>query len=121
MLLSRSPSGPQKYSPIPVGQLEEEIRVRSADECKKFREEFNVSWRGPSALLSRGGGPGRSAVWLGLISQRLRAPASLVTPQNGGPGKPRSSCGAPHRRSFLTWETRWWGEAFVKSPSTHTP
>ncbi|KAF6110972.1 protein tyrosine phosphatase receptor type E [Phyllostomus discolor] len=41
MLLSRSPSGPQKYFPIPVGQLEEEIRVRSADECKRFREEFN--------------------------------------------------------------------------------
>ncbi|KAF6317782.1 protein tyrosine phosphatase receptor type E [Rhinolophus ferrumequinum] len=41
MLLSRSPSGPKKYFPIPVGHLEEEIRVRSADDCKRFREEFN--------------------------------------------------------------------------------
>eukprot|EP00069_Balaena_mysticetus_P012170 bmy_01366T0 len=41
MLLSRSPSGPKKYLPIPVGHLEEEIRVRSADDCKRFREEFN--------------------------------------------------------------------------------
>lgn len=43
MLLSRSPSGPKKYFPIPVGHLEEEIRIRSADDCKRFREEFNVS------------------------------------------------------------------------------
>lgn len=43
MLLSRSPSGPKKYFPIPVEHLEEEIRVRSADDCKRFREEFNVS------------------------------------------------------------------------------
>lgn len=41
MLLSRSPSGPKKYFPIPVGHLEEEIRARSADDCKRFREEFN--------------------------------------------------------------------------------
>ncbi|KAM8781515.1 receptor-type tyrosine-protein phosphatase epsilon isoform 2-T2 [Rhynchonycteris naso] len=41
MLLSRSPSGPKKYFPIPVGHLEEETRVRSADDCKQFREEFN--------------------------------------------------------------------------------
>ncbi|XP_015428056.1 PREDICTED: receptor-type tyrosine-protein phosphatase epsilon [Myotis davidii] len=41
MLLSRSPSGPKKYFPIPVGRLEEEIRARSADDCKMFREEFH--------------------------------------------------------------------------------
>ncbi|XP_066880419.1 receptor-type tyrosine-protein phosphatase epsilon isoform X5 [Kogia breviceps] len=41
MLLSRSPSGPKKYFPIPAGHLEEEIRARSADDCKRFREEFN--------------------------------------------------------------------------------
>uniref|UniRef100_A0A674G956 protein-tyrosine-phosphatase n=1 Tax=Taeniopygia guttata TaxID=59729 RepID=A0A674G956_TAEGU len=41
MLLSRSPSGPKKYFPIPVEKLEEEIRIRSADEGKLFREEFN--------------------------------------------------------------------------------
>ena len=45
MLLSRSPSGPKKYFPIPVENLEEEIRMRSADEGKLFREEFNVSPR----------------------------------------------------------------------------
>lgn len=44
MLLSRSPSGPKKYFPIPVENLEEEIRIRSADEGKLFREEFNVSF-----------------------------------------------------------------------------
>lgn len=41
MLLSRSPSGPRKFFPIPVGLLEEEIRLRSADDGKRFREEFN--------------------------------------------------------------------------------
>ncbi|XP_072485162.1 receptor-type tyrosine-protein phosphatase epsilon isoform X2 [Notamacropus eugenii] len=41
MLLSRSPSGPKKYFPIPVEHLEDEIRIRSADDCKRFREEFN--------------------------------------------------------------------------------
>ncbi|XP_051838674.1 receptor-type tyrosine-protein phosphatase epsilon isoform X2 [Antechinus flavipes] len=41
MLLSRSPSGPKKYFPIPVEHLEDEIRLRSADDCKRFREEFN--------------------------------------------------------------------------------
>uniref|UniRef100_A0A5F9CL29 Uncharacterized protein n=1 Tax=Oryctolagus cuniculus TaxID=9986 RepID=A0A5F9CL29_RABIT len=30
MLLSRSPSGPKKHFPIPVEQLEEEVRLRSA-------------------------------------------------------------------------------------------
>uniref|UniRef100_A0A672U3F5 Uncharacterized protein n=1 Tax=Strigops habroptila TaxID=2489341 RepID=A0A672U3F5_STRHB len=52
MLLSRSPSGPKKYFPIPVENLEEEIRMRSADEGKLFREEFNVS----SHLWSENGG-----------------------------------------------------------------
>lgn len=47
MLLSTSPSGPKKYFPIPLGRLEEEIRARSADDCKMFREEFHVSG-GPS-------------------------------------------------------------------------
>lgn len=56
MLLSRSPSGPKKYFPIPVAHLEEEIRIRSADDCKRFREEFNVS-RGPLGL----------AVWKGKM------------------------------------------------------
>ncbi|XP_060027040.1 receptor-type tyrosine-protein phosphatase epsilon isoform X3 [Erinaceus europaeus] len=41
MLLSRSPSGPKKFFPIPVAHLEEEVRLRSADDCKRFREEFN--------------------------------------------------------------------------------
>lgn len=50
MLLSRSPSGPKKYFPIPVGHLEEEVRARSADDCKSFREEFNVSV-GPPPLV----------------------------------------------------------------------
>ncbi|KAF7239233.1 Receptor-type tyrosine-protein phosphatase epsilon [Varanus komodoensis] len=41
MLLRRSPSGPKKYFPIPVEHLEEEIRIRAADDGKLFREEFN--------------------------------------------------------------------------------
>ncbi|XP_028917137.1 receptor-type tyrosine-protein phosphatase epsilon isoform X3 [Ornithorhynchus anatinus] len=41
LLLSRSPSGPRKHFLIPVERLEDEIRVRSADDCKLFREEFN--------------------------------------------------------------------------------
>uniref|UniRef100_A0A8C0H9M9 Uncharacterized protein n=1 Tax=Chelonoidis abingdonii TaxID=106734 RepID=A0A8C0H9M9_CHEAB len=41
MLLSRSPSGPKKYFPIAMEHLEEEIRIRSADDGKQFREEFN--------------------------------------------------------------------------------
>ncbi|XP_066475232.1 receptor-type tyrosine-protein phosphatase epsilon [Tiliqua scincoides] len=41
MLLKRSPSGPKKYFPIPVEHLEEEIRIRAADDGKLFREEFN--------------------------------------------------------------------------------
>uniref|UniRef100_A0A4W3JE48 Receptor-type tyrosine-protein phosphatase epsilon n=1 Tax=Callorhinchus milii TaxID=7868 RepID=A0A4W3JE48_CALMI len=41
MLLSRSPTVSKKYSPIPVPSLEHEVRKRSADEGKLFREEFN--------------------------------------------------------------------------------
>lgn len=57
MLLSRSPSGPKKYFPIPVENLEEEIRIRSADEGKLFREEFNVSaqiWSEEQRMKNRG-------------------------------------------------------------------
>lgn len=53
MLLSRSPSGPKKYFPIPVELLEEETRLRSADDCKCFREEFNVSGLGGPVGLPR--------------------------------------------------------------------
>lgn len=60
MLLSRSPSGPKKYFPIPVGRLEEEIRARSADDGKMFREEFHVSV-GPS-VRRRGAGQDWDAV-----------------------------------------------------------
>lgn len=54
MLLSRSPSGPKKYFPIPVEHLEEEIRLRSADDFKRFREEFTVSAQDPA--VPPGGG-----------------------------------------------------------------
>nr|XP_014343789.1 PREDICTED: receptor-type tyrosine-protein phosphatase epsilon [Latimeria chalumnae] len=43
MLLTRSPSGSKKYFPIPLENLEEEIRIRSADDGKLFREEFNLT------------------------------------------------------------------------------
>lgn len=41
MLLSSSPTVLKKYFPIPVEHLEEEVRIRSADDGKLFREEYN--------------------------------------------------------------------------------
>lgn len=43
VLLPRSPSASKTYFPIPVDHLEEEYRLRSADDGKLFREEYNVS------------------------------------------------------------------------------
>ncbi|XP_043912110.1 receptor-type tyrosine-protein phosphatase epsilon isoform X2 [Protopterus annectens] len=48
MLLNRSPTVPMKYLSIPVEHLEEEIRTRSADDGKLFRDEFNAL---PSGFL----------------------------------------------------------------------
>uniref|UniRef100_A0A4W5QIH5 Receptor-type tyrosine-protein phosphatase epsilon n=1 Tax=Hucho hucho TaxID=62062 RepID=A0A4W5QIH5_9TELE len=42
VLLPRSPSPSKRYFPIPLDSLEDEFRIRSADDCKLFREEFNV-------------------------------------------------------------------------------
>lgn len=85
MLLSRSPSGPKKYFPIPVVHLEEEIRVRSADDCKRFREEFNVSVCGTRGvggilcLLVLGfKNPDRRCLISGSIAQRLGTLASVL-------------------------------------------
>ncbi|PWA21538.1 hypothetical protein CCH79_00003185, partial [Gambusia affinis] len=41
VLLPRSPSASKTYLPIPVDHLEEEYRLRSADDGKLFREEYN--------------------------------------------------------------------------------
>uniref|UniRef100_A0A8C5GYC6 Receptor-type tyrosine-protein phosphatase epsilon n=1 Tax=Gouania willdenowi TaxID=441366 RepID=A0A8C5GYC6_GOUWI len=41
VLLPRSPSRSKRYFPIPLDSLEEEYRIRSADDGKLFREEFN--------------------------------------------------------------------------------
>nr|XP_057914501.1 receptor-type tyrosine-protein phosphatase epsilon-like isoform X1 [Doryrhamphus excisus]XP_057914502.1 receptor-type tyrosine-protein phosphatase epsilon-like isoform X1 [Doryrhamphus excisus]XP_057914503.1 receptor-type tyrosine-protein phosphatase epsilon-like isoform X1 [Doryrhamphus excisus]XP_057914504.1 receptor-type tyrosine-protein phosphatase epsilon-like isoform X1 [Doryrhamphus excisus] len=41
VLLPRSPSPSKRYFPIPLDSLEDEYRVRSADDGKLFREEFN--------------------------------------------------------------------------------
>uniref|UniRef100_A0A8C1XSC0 Receptor-type tyrosine-protein phosphatase epsilon n=1 Tax=Cyprinus carpio TaxID=7962 RepID=A0A8C1XSC0_CYPCA len=41
VLLPRSPSTSKKYLPIPVDSLEEEYRIRSADDGKLFREEYS--------------------------------------------------------------------------------
>ena len=46
VLLPRSPSPSRRYFPIPLDSLEEEYRVRSADDGKLFREEFNVGLHG---------------------------------------------------------------------------
>lgn len=45
VLLPQSPSAAKTYFPIPVEHLEEEFRIRSADDGKLFREEYNVSRR----------------------------------------------------------------------------
>lgn len=42
VLLPRSPSPSKRYFPIPLDSLEEEFRLRLADDGKLFREEFNV-------------------------------------------------------------------------------
>ncbi|XP_068597734.1 receptor-type tyrosine-protein phosphatase epsilon-like [Brachionichthys hirsutus] len=41
VLLPRSPSPSKRYFHIPLDSLEEEYRIRSADDGKLFREEFN--------------------------------------------------------------------------------
>uniref|UniRef100_A0A3B5L924 Protein tyrosine phosphatase receptor type Ea n=1 Tax=Xiphophorus couchianus TaxID=32473 RepID=A0A3B5L924_9TELE len=41
VLLPRTPSASKTYLPIPVDHLEEEYRLRSADDGKLFREEYN--------------------------------------------------------------------------------
>ncbi|CAL8282696.1 unnamed protein product [Merluccius merluccius] len=41
VLLPRSPSAAKVYFPIPVERLEDEYRLRSADDGKLFREEYN--------------------------------------------------------------------------------
>ncbi|KAI4890859.1 hypothetical protein NFI96_026417, partial [Prochilodus magdalenae] len=41
VLLPRSPSASKTYFPIPVDNLEDEYRIRSADDGKLFREEYN--------------------------------------------------------------------------------
>uniref|UniRef100_A0A671L4U1 Receptor-type tyrosine-protein phosphatase epsilon n=1 Tax=Sinocyclocheilus anshuiensis TaxID=1608454 RepID=A0A671L4U1_9TELE len=41
VLLPRSPSTSKTYLPIPVDSLEEEYRIRSADDGKLFREEYS--------------------------------------------------------------------------------
>uniref|UniRef100_A0A671UXP1 Receptor-type tyrosine-protein phosphatase epsilon n=1 Tax=Sparus aurata TaxID=8175 RepID=A0A671UXP1_SPAAU len=41
VLLPRSPSPSKRYFPIPLDSLEDEYRIRSADDGKLFREEFN--------------------------------------------------------------------------------
>nr|DBA14996.1 TPA: hypothetical protein GDO54_004263 [Pyxicephalus adspersus] len=41
LLISNSPTVNKTYFPIPVEKLEEEVRIRSADDGKLFREEYN--------------------------------------------------------------------------------
>lgn len=96
MLLSRSPSGPKKYFPIPVGHLEEEVRARSADDCKRFREEFNVSAQGPPPLVPRRD-RGDTALYFGISSPKAQNPCTRrdTLPRAGARG-PRI-CRAPLR------------------------
>lgn len=42
VLLPRSASPYKRYFPISLDSLEDQFRIRSADDCKLFREEFNV-------------------------------------------------------------------------------
>lgn len=50
VLLPKSSSATKTYLPIPVDHLEEEYRLRSADDGKLFREEFNVRSLGSSGF-----------------------------------------------------------------------
>lgn len=54
VLLPRSSSAAKTYQPIPVDHLEEEYRIRSADDGKLFREEYNVRspWRRGFKLIA---------------------------------------------------------------------
>eukprot|EP00064_Thunnus_orientalis_P001232 superscaffoldBa00000082_g1234 len=53
VLLPRSPSASKTYFPIPVDHLEEEYRLRSADDGKLFREEYNVAEEVPTSRLNK--------------------------------------------------------------------
>ncbi|XP_068113436.1 receptor-type tyrosine-protein phosphatase epsilon isoform X2 [Hyperolius riggenbachi] len=48
LLISNSPTVTKTYYPIPVDKLEEEVRIRSADDGKLFREEYNSLQMGNS-------------------------------------------------------------------------
>uniref|UniRef100_A0A665VD19 Receptor-type tyrosine-protein phosphatase epsilon n=1 Tax=Echeneis naucrates TaxID=173247 RepID=A0A665VD19_ECHNA len=52
VLLPRSPSASKTFFPILVDNLEEEYRLRSADDGKLFREEYNVSIPWQTGCLS---------------------------------------------------------------------
>lgn len=75
VLLPRSPSAPKTYFPIPVDHLEEEYRLRSADDGKLFREEYNVSpppWC--SHVFSK------ASSWSAVSSVYIRHPGFIYAP-----------------------------------------
>lgn len=84
MLLGRSPSGPRKYFPIPVEHLEEEIRIRAADDGKLFREEFNVSLDFFFVLSSENERKYSSGESTQYISKKLGCSSSISTWFFGG-------------------------------------
>lgn len=52
VLLPRTPSANKTFFPIPVEHLEDEYRLRSADDGKLFREEYNVSHQAGCCLFT---------------------------------------------------------------------
>lgn len=123
MLLSRSPSGPKKYFPIPVGHLEEEIRIRSADDCKRFREEFNVSLK-PLCLTVWEGAGVRDVVFQDKLAPRLRTLASTVTlspsEYQGNPLSTAVPCHYPHSRYERTRLKERFGPSLrLRRPKSH--
>lgn len=120
-LLSRSPSGPKKYFPIPVAQLEEEVRVRSADDCKRFREEFSVSVEAPLSSCPGSGTGKRGAVVEGRSSRRRGMCARVTMLPQRGFWTPGFSCEVPAPPSSLFRKMRRLSEMFLKVPSSANP
>ncbi len=72
VLLPRSPSTSKTYLPIPVDNLEEEYRIRSADDGKLFREEYNVSVSWKNMIMDRDIQNTLIPSWLNNIENRKK-------------------------------------------------
>ena len=106
MLLSRSPSGPKKFFPIPVAHLEDEIRARSADDCKRFREEFNVSL-GPLFVVWKGAGMWGVVLHDKLPQRRRTLTSAMAQPPKRGSEETRFLPQCPPLTLIPIDKVRW--------------